>query len=253
MRQYIGLALAVPLACALGGAVRADTSPEAAAIIDKAIKAIGGEEALGKVKTANWKTKGTITFQGSDNPVSTVVTVQGIDHSRNEFEGEFGGNTVKACSVLSGDQGSRMFGGNKSDMDKDALANEKRRNYLTVIPILITPLKDKAFSAEVIPDDKVGDKPAAGIKVTAPDKKDFKLYFDKETGLPVKLVARVMGFQQDEYTEETTYTEYKDMAGIKKATKIESKRDGAKFITQQVTDFKALDKVDPKTFTDPQT
>ena len=69
-------------------------------------------------------------------------------------------------------------------------------------------------------------KPAAGIKATGPDGKDFTLYFDKESGLPVKSVAKVVGFQGDEFTQETTYTDYKEFDGIKKATKAESKRDG---------------------------
>jgi hypothetical protein len=41
------------------------------------------------------------------------------------------------------------------------------------------------------------------------------------------------------------------MGNIKKATKIQSKHDGEKFLDQQVTEFKVLDKVDAKTFTEP--
>ena len=105
---------------------------------------------------------------------------------------------------------------------------------------------------EAIADEKVGDKPVAGIKATGPDGKDFSLYFDKESGLPVKLVAKVAGFMGDEYTQDTSFSDYQDMAGIKKATKIQSKRDGEKFIDQQITEFKVLDRVDPKTFAEPQ-
>ena len=36
-------------------------------------------------------------------------------------------------------------------------------------------------------------KPAAALKVTGPDGKDFTLYFDKESGLPVRMVAKVIG------------------------------------------------------------
>ena len=53
--------------------------------------------------------------------------------------------------------------------------------------------------------------------------------FDKESGLPVKQVAKVLGFQGQEYTAETTFADYKDFDGIKKATKIEVKRDGETF------------------------
>jgi hypothetical protein len=57
---------------------------------------------------------------------------------------------------------------------------------------------------------------------------------------------------RDEFTQETTYSAYKDFGGVKKATKIETKRDGQKFITAEVTDFKTGKKVDAKTFAEPK-
>ena len=51
---------------------------------------------------------------------------------------------------------------------------------------------------------------------------------------------------------ETTFGDYKDFGGIKKATKIEVKRDGEPFQKMEVTEFKVLDKVDPETFTEPK-
>ena len=96
----------------------------------------------------------------------------------------------------------------------------------------------------------MGGKALAGVKVTPPDGKEFKLYFDKESGLPVRMVAKVAGFMGGEFTQETTFSDYKEVEGIKKAMKIVSKRDGEPFTEQQITEFKVLDKVDPKTFTD---
>ena len=78
------------------------------------------------------------------------------------------------------------------------------------------PLEGQELQARVVADEKVGDKPAAGIKVTGPDGKDFTLYFDKESGLPVKSVAKVVGFQGDEYTQETTYTTTRNSTGSRR-------------------------------------
>jgi hypothetical protein len=90
------------------------------------------------------------------------------------------------------------------------------------------------------------------LKATGPDGKEFTIYFDKAGGLPVKLVAKIVGFDGQEYTEEQTYENYKDFAGIKKATKLEAKRDGESFLTSEITEFKVLDHVDPKTFSAPE-
>jgi hypothetical protein len=62
----------------------------------------------------------------------------------------------------------------------------------------------------------------------------------------------VIGFQGQEYTQETTFADYKDFDGIKKATKVEVKRDGEKFQEMEVTEFKVLDKVDPDAFAEPK-
>src|SRR5262249_18023233 len=101
-------------------------------------------------------------------------------------------------------------------------------------------------------DEKVGDKPASGLKVTGPDGKDFTLFLDKESGLPVKTVAKVRGFQGEEFTQEALYSDYKDFDGIKQATKVELKRDGESFLKQEIIEFKVLEKVDPKAFSEPE-
>jgi outer membrane lipoprotein-sorting protein len=252
MTRRIGAVLAMALVAGMTSPVRAADAPDANAILDKAIKALGGEEKLSKVKVISWKTKGTVTFGGNDNEISTQSTVQGLDHARLEFEGEFGGNPFKGVTVLAGDKGWRDLGGNRTELDKDALANAKQTVYLILVPVTILPLKGKEFKVEAIDEEKVGDKPAAGIKATGPDGKELRLYFDKESGLPVKMVAKVVGFMGDEYTQETTFSDYQEMGGIKKASKVQAKRDGEKFMDQQITEFKVLDEVDAKTFAEPQ-
>ena len=251
MKRFLGAVLAVSVVCVSGGLSRADDK-DATPILDKAIKAIGGEEKLSKVKAYTSKLKGTITFGGNDNDFTAKSTHEGLDRYRSEFEGKFGDNDVKGVTVLNGDKGWRKFGDMDMDLDGDQVTNEKRTVYLTVIPALIVPVKGKGFKAEAAAEEKVGDKPASVVKITGPDGKDFKLYFDKESGLPVKLVATVLGFDGQEFTQETTIENYKDFDGIKRATKIESKRDGEKFVSTELIEFKVLDKVEPETFTHPK-
>jgi hypothetical protein len=245
--RLIGVALVAALVC---GTARADDK-DAAAIIDKAIKALGGEEKLAKLKAFTWSGKGTITLMDADNPITSSLWIDGLDRYRQEFEGEFGENKITGVTVVAGDKGWQKFAGNTMEMDKDALANARRVTYLTVTPVTVLPLKGKGFKLSSADEIKVGDRPVVGVKVTGPDDKDFTIYFDKETGLPARVVAKVVGFMGDEYTQETTYSEFKEMAGIQKATKVSAKRDGSKFVEQTVTEFKALEKVDPKLFAEP--
>jgi hypothetical protein len=231
---------------------RADET-DAKAIVAKAIKAMGGEERLAKAMTHTSQAKGRITIEGNDHEIKIHATVRKLDHIRSEFELDFDGNQLKFVMGLNGDKAWRKFGDGPVDMmDQDALADEKRTIYLAVVPVTLIPLNGTSFKVERAGDEKVGDKPAVGIKVTAPDGKDFVLYFDKETGLPARLVAKVFDLRHEEYTQQTTYSNYKELDGIKKAMKLEMKRDGQKFIEQEITEFKVLDKVPADAFDEPK-
>src|SRR5579863_10006054 len=142
MKRFLTAALAIVFASGAASLVLADDK-DPNAVLDKAIKALGGEDKLKKVDAITTKAKVSITFNGNTNEFTSHATVQGLDHYRSEFEGDFGGNPSKIITVLNGDKGWRKFGDNKMDLDQDALATEKRRVYLQVIPSLLTPLKGK--------------------------------------------------------------------------------------------------------------
>jgi hypothetical protein len=252
MRIILSATLVAILTCGFGSSARS-AEDDSKAVVDKAIQAIGGEAKLGAAKGVTWKTKGTISFGDNQNPYTAQSTISGLDQIRSEFEGEFGGNQFKAVTVIDGKKGWRKFGDTSMELSGDDLANEKRTIYLQVVPAgMLLPLKTEDFKVESAGDEKVGDAEARAVKVTAPDGKDFKLFFDKKSNLPIRLVANVRGFMGEEFTQETIYSDFKDFDGIKKATKHVVKRDGMTFIEAEITEFKLLDKVDPETFAEPK-
>jgi hypothetical protein len=251
MKWIISWGLTAALVCTFVARTRAeDQDPKA--VVDKGIKALGGEEKLGKLRVVTWKVKGKIYFGENENPVATESTVDGLDHYRSKIEGKFGDNDFKGVVVVQGDKGWSKFGEEVMTLDQDRLGNEKRMVYLNVIPATLLPLKSDGFKLVALPDEKVGDKPAAVIKVTPPDKKDFTLYFDKESGLPLKVKAVVVGFDGNEFTMESSYSEFKELGGIKKATKVISTRDGDKFFDQEITEYTPLEKAPAGAFDEPK-
>ena len=251
MTKPVFAALTLTFVITLAAQARAEVTKEAGAVLDKAIKAAGGEKKLAEAKVVSWKGKGKLILEGNENPFTSETTIQGLDHVRSGFDANFGGNEIKATTVVAGDKGWRSFAGMKMEMDSDTLANEKRMIYLQLISVTLLPLRQKEFKVEIGATEKVGGREAQTLKVTGPDKKDFTISFDYETGLPTKMVAKVIGFTGEEYTQETTYDGYKDFDGIKKATKIVNKRDGEPFVDYEITEFKVLDKVDAGTFKEP--
>jgi hypothetical protein len=235
----------------IGNSGRGDSPNNAEATVDKAVQALGGEATLKSIKAYSWKTKGKINIGGNESNFTGSTTVDGLNRLSQAFEGEFNGEKVKGLTVVDGDKGWRKFGEMAMELDKEALANAKRSMYLQAASSNPLVLKEKGFKIKAGADEKVDGKDAACIEVTGPDGKDFKLYFDKATGLPVKEVARVVGLSGEELSQESYYKDFKAFDGFKTATKVELKHDGEKFLTFEASDFKKLDTVDPKTFANP--
>ena len=251
MKRIFGMALVAALAGGYGTSILADDEVAKAAL-EKAIKALGGEEKLAKAEAFTWISKGKLIINGHDNSFTSHVTVQGLDRYHSEFEGEFNGNTDKRVTVVKGDKGWRKHGGQLREMTKDQVATEKRFIYLMVVPTTLVALKGEGFELAAAGEEKVGEKPAVAVKGKGPDGKDFTIYFDKESGVPIKLATKMTGGMGEEFTIETTFDGYKDFDGIQKATKIQSHRDGEKFLDAELTEFKIVDKVDASTFDEPK-
>ncbi len=247
MRRLLGAVLATILLLVVGSSSHAGDS-DAKSILDKAITALGGAEKLTKIEAFSMKAKGTVVIDGKESDTTSEVIYKGLDH----FRRDFGNDQFHGVIVVDGDKGWRKLGDNSSTINRAGVANEKRNVYLLVIPITLVPVEGSGFKFETAGEEKIGDRPAFILKVTGPDAKDFTLSFDKESGLPVKLVAKVMGLRGQQVTIESTYGEYKDFGGIKKATRIQTKRDGEKNQDIEVTEFKVLDKVDPDAFAEPK-
>ena len=155
MTRLMSVTLAAGLVLGLGRLAVADDQ-DAKAVIDKAVKALGGAEKLGAAKIVRWKTKGKISRNDEENAFSTKVTAQGIDKVRQEFEGEFGGNPVKGVTILDGDKGWRKFGDETNALEGDQLANQKRTAYLQLVPEMPLLLKGEGFKVEAGEEEKVG-------------------------------------------------------------------------------------------------
>jgi hypothetical protein len=251
MNQRLGIALVFTIASVSAAVVRADEK-DPVTIIDKAMKALGGEDKLKKIKSTSTKTSGKVIINGQDNPFTVTALHDGHNRVRTEFQGEFNGNEMKVVSIMNGDKGWAKINDQVMEFDEDRLANEKRNLSIQMLPTLLYPLKGETFKLASVPEQKVKGSPALGIKVTATNGKDFTIFFDKESGLPVKSVADVVGWNGEEVNQETYYSEFKDYSGIKKASKVATMRNGEPFIEGELLEFKVLDKVPPDAFAEPK-
>lgn len=250
MRQRTSAFLAIGLVLTVPVLARADDNADARALVNKAIKAHGGDK-LAKFSASTVKLKGTVHAMGQAIPFTGEVNTHGADRQKVEIEASVGAEKFRVINILNGDKGWSRMGEDTKELDKDTLANAKSQAYGAWVATLV-PLKDKAFTLATVGEFKLEKRTALGIKVSRKGHKEVDLYFDKETGLLVKSESRVRdeGSGQ-EVTEETFYDGYKEVQGTKQAMKFTIKRDGKLFLEAEATEVELAEKLDASVFAKP--
>lgn len=225
---------------------------DAAAIIDKAIKATGGAEKLGNSKAEQWKTKGTIEMMGMKMAYTADYFFQRPGKMRFDVAMEFGGMKIAISAATDGKVAWEKSGDTVREME-DKKGKAFRDNVYTMELSYLLPLKEKDYTLAVVDEIKVDGKDAVGVKASRKGHSDVVLYFDKKTGLLAKTVSKIWDeFTDKDVTQETILSKWKEMSGQMYFEKIIIKRDGKEFITEEFSDQKSLGKaLDPKLFAKP--
>jgi hypothetical protein len=234
----------------LARTAHADDQAKVKELLDKAIKAAGGEEKLNKFQAAITKSKGK--FHPQD--LTFTMESQFLAPSRSRTHMVFGEGDEKLTmtTVLNGDKGwQKVNDGEAEALEGDEL-NEERESVYCDWATMLAPLKDKAFQLSALPEIKVDDRAALGLQVMHRDHRNLKLYFDKENLLLVKYEMQVKDVENDKQVLEEVYlSDYKDVQGVKQAMKFQIKWDGKPQWDVTVTEAKLLDKLGNEHFEKP--
>jgi hypothetical protein len=87
--------------------------------------------------------------------------------------------------------------------------------------------------------------------VARKDRKDVNLYFDKETGLPVKSEVRLTDPNGQEMSIEYSYRDFKEFDGLKHCTRVTIKTGDGKEFNLELSDVQAQGKLDAGLFAQP--
>lgn len=251
MPGQLRVALLFSLVVSFFSSARADSQADAKKIVDRAVEALGGKDVLAKFKAGTWKGKGK--YYGLGQPVNYTGewSVQPPEHARIVTEAEFNGQKFQRTVVINADKGWTKINDHTEDMDPDSLAEEKERLHANWAAT-VAPLLEKDFDLGTLGESKVGAQTALGIKASRPGHRDVKLFFDKETGLPIKMETRIKDLRSgQEGTQATFYTDYKPVDGVKRFTKVRVELDGKVMAEGEFFDFKPRVKLEESVFAKP--
>jgi hypothetical protein len=246
MRTILGAALVLILVV---GLTRAGERDDALAIIDQAIKAHGGEDALTRAQTAVRSSTGAIaTGAGKDLPFKDEMTWKLPDRFRLTLD--VGPDKTHLVTVVTPDKGWQMTGGQVTELSPERLEELREEGYVLWLATLAPLKKDAGFELAPLPETKVSGQPAAGVKVAHKGHSDASLYFDKQSGLLVKIErhAREAGLTVD---KEYVFSDYKDFDGIKLPTKQQELLNGKRFTELAGIAYKFPRSVEDSTFAKP--
>lgn len=245
MRKMWAVAAAAVLVSA-AAPVRADDRDVAVALLEKAIKAHGGEDALNRSRNLS-RTGAGVMLEGNANHPFTEQTLLALpDRSRIAVEVDKG---VKITLVLNADRGWKAFGGAVAELTKEAV-EEAREDSRVLWLATLTPLLTSTYTLTPLPDGSVDGEPVAGIKVAAKGHFDAKLYFSKRTYLLVKIErrAREAGV---EFDKAYIFSDYKDFDGVQLPVRELQLLNGKKFIERTSATYKILRRADDAAFAKP--
>jgi outer membrane lipoprotein-sorting protein len=250
--------LMLPLAAAVLGlgltfTVRADEKSEGAAIVDKAIKAVGGEAKVAGLHNAVYKFKGQVTEGGGNVELQGTISVRGQDHYRVELEISKGGQNMQILLVMNGDQAWISQMGQVQDAPKEVVSALRQAFLAGRAATLLSLLKDKDTQLSPLGEVKVNDKTTLGLKVARKDFKEFDLYFDKESGLIVKCETKFMGPGNQEVDFEYVFSEPKEHGGLKHFSKmlLNHKSENKTIVEFELVELKADQKLEDGLFARP--
>ncbi len=246
MRPSMRMAVVGVVLCGFVGSVRAADQNDVHAIVDKAIKAAGGEKALMKRHTMTWTMKGTYYGMGDGLPFTANYAL----HLPNQFRFEIAGFMTR---VVNGDHGWSQQNGDTTELTKDQLAEAKEELYLTRLATLL-PLKHKGYELSSLGDSKIAGHSVVGIEVKHKGHRPAKLYFDSKTGRLFATAARVKSFEDNgnEVDQQSIFSDVKDVDGVPYPTKLTITRGDNKYVEGDLADIKFVKQLPAKDFEKPE-
>lgn len=175
-------------------------------ILGKYINAIGGKENILKVKDKTTIMRGSV--QGTN--ITTVM----YQKTPNLVKQEVSAGPMKQVVLFDGKKAMMSMNGSNQEISGEALEAMKYESMLYPL-VLIDTLKVSAILQGM---EKVEEKDAYKIEMSMPNGKKWFEYYDPETGYKVKDSKEVV-LPQGTFTQETTYSDYRDVDGVKYAFK----------------------------------
>ena len=237
----------------LAAPVHADPAADAKAILDDALKAMGGADKLAKLPATTLRSKGTLVVNDQKFEYADTWELQAPDRFRWDLTVQLNQREIPLTFVVTDKASWTQAGTGKA---RERSADESRMLRVDCRAILLAhslpALQEKGTELAPLGELKINDRAAVGLKVSRKGWPDADLFFDKETHLPVKMETRFKETKDGpDVAHIFTFGEYKESDGVKYFSRVKLYRDETRILDMEVTELKRLDKIDDGRFAKP--
>jgi hypothetical protein len=211
MRLLLVAVLAAVASLASRDRAVADDSPRV--ILEKALKAMGGEAFQARPFAVHYKVRGRIPLGAGakdDFPFTGEVFTQPNSDFRYTFDLNANGTSINVTMALVGDKGWRSVAGMLETVDNASLDEMKLGRYYDRVTSLAPVLNDKSFTLTSLGEVKVKVVAAVGVQVSSKGQPDIKMFFDKKSGELIKTEYRAKSPGEKEMLHESYYSDWRE-------------------------------------------
>ena len=229
---------------------RADEAAEK--VVKKAIEAHGGEKVLTAMKAAEMTMKSNMSIMGIEVDFAGEAAYAFPDKFKTTLNGEVMGQKLAIVQLVNGDKVKMTVNGMDIPVD-DKMKDELKQSISTQEIGMIVPLLDKKYTLKAGKDAKVGDAEASVVTVSGKGIKEVKLFFDKKSGLLVRMQRQGLDpMGAGDVDEVTDMSDFKKVDGIQTPMTLKVMHDGKAFMTMKLSAVKYHEKLEAKRFADDQ-
>ncbi len=217
-------------------------------IVDRAIEAHGGKAVMDRARVMVRRITGTLYQDKLETTFTDEMTTD--LPNRHRLKMLLGPQKQEMVVVINGDEGWMHTGGQTQPMSRTTI-EEAREEGFTMYVATLTPLRrDKDITLKAMPEGKVKNLPADVVRVSAKGREDVDLYFDRGSGLLVKMSKKTT-FQGLSVNKEYLFEGFENSNGAKLPTVRKELLNGRPLMEGRVTSYSFPEKPPAQAFAKP--
>jgi hypothetical protein len=233
--------------------VRADEAGEARALVEKAIRAMGGQDRLNRLKGITWKGQGTAHVEDKKFSLRDERAAREVDRWRWKLDAEVDGGAFSLLLVFNRDRSWIQANGREAKQLPPDL-HETLQHAARIVRLAERPnlLLDRGCKLSPLGELRINDRDAVGVKVVVEGQPDLDLFFDKKTSLPLRAEIRVKEKKDSAEVQYSFYfDDYKKFGDVMHFTKASYRREDKVHLELELEEVKLSDTLDDSTFDKP--